>query len=85
MSRNSNNTGKIIGALLAGVAIGSALGFLFSSGKGREIRKTIALKTNDLAQSVKEKLTAIMIEANNEFEASKGKALAKNGNSNKVI
>lgn len=37
----SNNTGKIIGAAVAGVIIGGALGILFAPAKGSETRKNI--------------------------------------------
>ena len=52
---NSNNTGKLIGALLLGAAIGGALGILFAPDKGSETRKKISAKGSDLTDDLKEK------------------------------
>jgi gas vesicle protein len=71
---DSNNTGKIIGALLVGAAIGATLGILFAPDKGSVTRKKIAGKTNDLAESLKEKFDALMEEARREIECAKEKA-----------
>lgn len=71
---NSNNSGKLIGALLIGAAIGGVLGVLFAPDKGSVTRKKIAGQTNDLADSFKEKFEALMEEAKKEFEAAKEKA-----------
>jgi gas vesicle protein len=71
---NSNNTGKIIGALLVGAAIGGALGILFAPDKGSVTRKKIAGKAGDLTDSLKEKFDALLEEAKKEFEAAKEKA-----------
>lgn len=80
---SSNNTGKIIGALLIGAAIGGVLGILFAPDKGSETRKKIAGKTDDLTDALKEKLNAFLEEAKHEFEAAKDRAtaLADNGRS----
>lgn len=78
---NSNNSGKMIGALLIGAAIGGALGILFAPDKGSETRKKIAGKTNDLTDSLKDKFNTLLEEAKREFEAAKEKAseFAENG------
>ncbi|MDQ3109133.1 MAG: YtxH domain-containing protein [Bacteroidota bacterium] len=65
------NSGKMIGALLLGAAIGGALGILFAPDKGSETRKKIAGKTSDLTDSVKEKLDEVIEEAKSKFEAAK--------------
>ncbi len=71
---NSNNSGKMIGALLIGAAIGGALGILFAPDKGSETRKKIAGKANDLTDGLKEKFDALLEEAKKEFAAAKEKA-----------
>ncbi|TND01991.1 MAG: hypothetical protein FD123_4142 [Bacteroidetes bacterium] len=75
------NSGKVIGALLIGAAIGGILGVLFAPDKGSETRKKIAGKTSDLADALKEKFNALLEEAKKEFEAAKEKAVefAENG------
>jgi gas vesicle protein len=57
---NSNNTGKLIGALLVGAAIGGVLGILFAPDKGSETRKKIANKAGELTDPFKEKLNAFL-------------------------
>ncbi len=71
---NSNNTGKMIGALLVGAAIGGVLGILFAPDKGSVTRKKIAGQTTDLAESLKEKFDTLMEEAKKEIEMAKEKA-----------
>ena len=50
-----NNNTKIIVALVAGAAIGAALGVLFAPDKGSETRKKIAEEGKKFADEVKEK------------------------------
>ena len=78
---NSNNSGKVIGALLLGAAIGGALGILFAPDKGSVTRKKIAGTTDDLTESLKEKFNEFSEGSKKEFEAAKEKAseLATNG------
>lgn len=64
-----NNTGKVIGALLVGVAIGGVLGVLFAPDKGSNTRAKIKGNTQDLAESVKQKFNTVLEEAKAEFEA----------------
>ncbi len=56
----SNNTGKLIGALLVGAAIGGALGILFAPDKGSVTRKKLMAKGNDLKNDLKEKANEFM-------------------------
>lgn len=67
---NSNNTGKVVGALLLGAAIGGILGILFAPDKGSETRKKIIDNSDDLTDAVKEKLQKFL----DQIEAIKGKA-----------
>jgi gas vesicle protein len=80
---NSNNTGKVLGAIFLGAAIGGALGILFAPDKGSETRKKISKKGNDLTDSVKEKFDAIVDKFKKEVEDVKeqSKDFAENGKS----
>lgn len=68
------NSGKILGALLVGAAIGGALGILFAPDKGSETRKKIAGKANDLTDSLKDKFDSLLNEAKREADVVKEKA-----------
>lgn len=77
----SNNNGKLIGALLAGAAIGGVLGILFAPDKGSETRKKISSKGNDLTDAVKEKFGEFVDKFKKEVETAKDQAneFAENG------
>ena len=47
--------GKVLLGVLAGVAIGAALGVLFAPDKGWNTRKRISKKAEDLTEDLKEK------------------------------
>jgi gas vesicle protein len=80
---NANNTGKLMGAILIGAAIGGALGILFAPDKGSETRKKILSKGNDLTDAVKDKFSKIADKFRKEVEAIKDQAneIAENGKS----
>lgn len=65
---NSNNSLKMIGALLIGSVVGGALGILFAPDKGSETRKKILAKGNDLTDSMKEKFDDFIKDVSEKFE-----------------
>jgi gas vesicle protein len=71
---NSNNTGKLIGALILGAAIGGALGILFAPDKGSETRKKLLANGDDLSEAFKLKMKALQEEVKKEVEKVKAKA-----------
>ena len=79
---NSNNTVKLVGALLVGATIG-VIGTLFVMNKDGEVGKMIAGKTDVISKSLKDKFASLMEDAKREIAASKEKAaeLVSNGKS----
>jgi gas vesicle protein len=67
----SENTGKIVGALLLGAVIGgtlgAALGILFAPEKGKVIRKRLLATGNELTGALKGKLTEFAEEVKHEI------------------
>ena len=61
---NSNNTGKMIGAVLVGAAIGGALGILFAPAKGSKTRKKILAKGGDLKDLIHDKIAGVIDQIN---------------------
>jgi len=68
------NSGKIVLALLTGVAAGALLGILFAPAKGSETRKKISGKGGDLAESMKEKFNEFLDDISDKYEDIKEEA-----------
>ena len=77
----SGNTGKLMGALLLGAAVGGALGILFAPGKGSETRKKLSGKSDDFADAMKKKFNDFLEQIKKEVDTTKDKAdeFTKNG------
>jgi len=65
------NTGKVLLAVLAGVAAGGLLGVLFAPDKGSVTRKKISKKSEDYAEALKEKFNEFLDSISEKFEAVK--------------
>jgi len=70
----SNDTGKLIGAILLGTAIGVVLGTIFAPDKGSETRKKILAKGDDLTDAIKDKISDLFDEAKKETGTMKDNA-----------
>jgi gas vesicle protein len=81
----ANKTGKIVGALLLGAAIGgtigAALGILFAPERGIDMRKKLKAKGDDLAGALKGKFNEVVEVAKREVGNVKDKAseIVENG------
>jgi gas vesicle protein len=73
----TNNTSKIVGALLLGATVGgivgATLGILFAPDKGNETRKKLLAKGGDLSDNIKDTLIDLVHEVKKEAETVKGK------------
>ncbi|WP_028295761.1 YtxH domain-containing protein [Olivibacter sitiensis] len=62
-----NDNGKVVAALLAGLAAGAALGILFAPEKGADTRDKISDSLKDLSDAIKER-TAEQVETLNDLK-----------------
>lgn len=75
------SSGKIVSAVLAGVAVGAALGILFAPDKGSVTRGAIAKRSKDFADGLGEKANEFVDSITEKFESAKDEAqrLAEKG------
>lgn len=69
------SAGKIVAAVLAGVAVGAALGILFAPDKGSETRRKITKKSKDYVDDLGEKANEFMEGITEQLEAVKEDAV----------
>jgi len=62
------SSGKVVLALLAGVAAGAVLGILFAPEKGSDTRKKLSGKSNDLKESMKEQFNQFLDDISEKYE-----------------
>lgn len=74
------SAGKIVSAVLAGVAVGAALGVLFAPEKGSETRRRISKKGKDYADELGEKANEFIDGIAGKYENIKEEALRMTDN-----
>lgn len=86
------SSGKVLLALLAGVAAGALLGVLFAPDKGSETRKKITRKGEDYADGLTEKFNEFLTDISGKFDEVKqdvsdmtGKSGTKTGDAKKDV
>ena len=60
MSDNNNNVGGVLVAFMAGMVVGAGLGLIFAPQSGKETRKLIAKKAEELKEETEEMLDDAM-------------------------
>lgn len=68
------SAGKIVSAVLAGVAVGAVLGILFAPDKGSVTRGSIAKKSKDFADGLGDKANEFIGSITEKFESAKDEA-----------
>jgi gas vesicle protein len=62
MKKETNNVKIVLGALLAGAAIGGTLGILFAPAKGSDTRKKISKKGEEMKDDLQSKYEELIAE-----------------------
>ena len=68
------NTGKVVTAVLAGVAVGAALGILFAPEKGSVTRRSISRRTKQFTDDISDKANEFIDNMTERFELAKDEA-----------
>ena len=68
MEKTSSNTGKLVGALVIGAAVGATLGILFAPNKGAETRKKLLSRGGDFSEAIKDKFNGLVANAKKDVE-----------------
>jgi gas vesicle protein len=71
MGKLNNSTGKVVGGLLVGAAIGGALAILFAPNKGSVTRKKLYSKGGEFKDTLQAKYDALLKSQKNNKEKSK--------------
>jgi gas vesicle protein len=87
-----SDTGKVLGALVLGLAAGAALGLLFAPSKGTELRKKISTNAGDVLDELtdkisegKEMLSELKTTASSKMDELKNKAEEEINNVKRVV
>ncbi|MCX6231287.1 MAG: YtxH domain-containing protein [Bacteroidetes bacterium] len=72
---NNMSSGKIIIGVLAGAAVGAALGVLFAPDKGSVTRKKLSRKSSKYVDKLEEEFNAFIDSITKEYEALREEAL----------
>ncbi len=84
MENSTSSTGKIIGALVIGTAVGALLGILFAPAKGSRTRKAISDKGEDFVEDIKDRFDEFLETVKNEYETMKERIhFTSDGHSNR--
>ena len=79
------SAGKIVAAVLAGVAVGAALGILFAPEKGTETRNRLAKKGKDYADELGDKANEFIDGITEKYETVKEDALRMTENGKRKV